>query len=79
MKRDFRKPSPARHAPWPIAIAMAPLTFLIAMAAVCLVALRWAKTRRQRRLREASRLRRAERDKRWEEMTGQVVSDDWRP
>ena len=54
-------------------------SFLIVIAVFSLVAvLRWAKARRRRRLRESRRARRAERDRVWEETTGQHISDDWR-
>jgi type II secretory pathway pseudopilin PulG len=58
---------------------MVQISFLIVISVALLVAaLRWARTRRQRRLRESSHARRAERDKRWEETSGQVSTDDWR-
>jgi len=53
---------------------------LIALVAVgSFVILRALQARQRRQLREARRRRRAEEKRRWEEMTGQLLGDDWRP
>jgi hypothetical protein len=56
-----------------------PILLVALVGVASLVALRVLKARQRRQLRDARCRRRAEEKRRWEEMTGQFLGEDWRP